>query len=77
MTPLHHIGQLLREWLAAIPLPMVRVLFVGTLMALMFWVLMLPRSVTTPPGRKGGWDEDLRVAACLALLIQVLIYAFL
>ena len=77
MTPLHQVGQLLRDWLAAVPLPAVRMLFVGTLLVLMFWVLSLPRSATTPAGGKRGWDEDLRVAACLALLIQVLIYAFL
>lgn len=76
MTVLHRFGDFIRAALLAIPLPMVRVVFVGTLLALLVWVLLLPRSVTTPPNGSGRWDENLKLGATLALLIQIVIYSF-
>jgi hypothetical protein len=77
MTPLHHIGEFLRQSLQAIPLAAVRVLFVASLVALLVWVLRLPPRATTPPGGARRWDENLKVGAAIALLIQVLIYSIL
>ena len=77
MTPLHSIGDALRELLQSIPLPAVRVLFVGTLVLILLWVLRLPRSVVTPEQASGRWDENLKPIAVLSLLIQIVIYLLL
>ncbi len=77
MTPLHHFGEFLRDSLQAIPLISVRVLFVASLVALLIWVLRLPRSATTPPGGARRWDENLKIGASIALMIQILIYSLL
>ena len=74
MTPLHQLGELFRNALQAIPLSAARVLFVGTLVALLIWILRLPRSATTPPEGATRWDENLKVGALLATVIQILIY---
>lgn len=75
MTLLHHIGEFLRLALGAIPLPWVRLFFVVCLVALLIWVLRLPRSATTPEGGTDRWDENLKVGASLALIIQIVIYS--
>ena len=74
MTPLHHIGDFLRQCLQLIPLSAVRILFVGTLIILLIWVLRLPRAATTPVGGAKRWDENLKLGASIALLIQIVIY---
>lgn len=74
MTPLHHFGEFIRNCLQTIPLSAVRVLFVGSLVLLLIWVLRLPRSATTPAGGAQHWDENLKVGAASALVIQILIY---
>lgn len=76
MTPLHALGNLCRELLQKIPLEAVRWLFVLLLVALWIWVLRLPRSETAPPGRESRWDENLKLWASVALVIQILIYSF-
>jgi hypothetical protein len=76
MTFLHQIGDTLREWMLAIPLPAVRVLFVATLAIVLIWVWRLPRSATTPPGGAQHWDENLKVGATVALVVQIVIYSF-
>lgn len=76
MTPLHQIGEFLRQTLLTVPLSWVRVLFVGSLVALLIWVLLLPKSVTTPNGGAKRWDENLKTGAAIAILIQILIYSF-
>ncbi len=76
MTPLHHFGEFLRQCLHSIPMPAVRALFVGTLVVLLIWVLRLPRSATTPPDGVKRWDENLKLGATAALLIQILVYCF-
>ncbi len=77
MTPLHRFGEFLRQSLEMIPLALVRVLFVASLVVLLIWVLRLPSSATTPPGGARRWDENLKVGASIALIIQILIYTFL
>ncbi len=76
MTILHAIGNSIRELFLKIPLEAVRGLFVLLPLALLVWVLLLPRSETTPPGRESRWDENLKLWAGLALVIQILIYSF-
>jgi len=75
MTPLHLIGDFVREWFARIPPGAVRVLFVAVPVLLLMWVLRLPDREVLPPEGKGRWDENLRLWAGVALLIQILIYA--
>lgn len=77
MTVLHTIGKGLRELLQNIPLAAVQVLFLATLAALLVWVARLPDSATTPPGGAKRWDENLKYGAVLAILIQIVIYAWL
>ena len=77
MTPLHHIGEFVRDALLAIPLWAVRILFVGSLVALLVWVLRLPRTATTPPEGARRWDENLKGPAALAVVIQLLVYMLL
>ncbi len=66
-----------RQLLMAVPLTAVRVLFVASLVVVFVWVLRLPRSETTPPGGTTRWDENLKLGACLALALQIVIYALL
>ena len=77
MTPLHYLGEFIRQALQTIPLLAVKFLFVASLVALLVWVLRLPRSATTPPGGAKRWDENLKLGAALALAIQILIYSLL
>ena len=75
MTPLHQIGNALRDLLLAIPLPVVRILFLLVPLVLLLWVLLLPRDHTSPPDGKRRLGENLKIWAALALLIQIVIYA--
>lgn len=77
MTPLHQIGEQLRQLLVAIPLPAIRILFVASLLLLFVWVMRLPREVTSPVDGAKRWDENLKLGAGLALLIQIVIYSWL
>ncbi|MDP6468438.1 MAG: hypothetical protein QF918_11900 [Pirellulaceae bacterium] len=77
MTPLHQFGELLRQSLQTIPLSLVRILFVASLVGLLFWVLRLPQTATTPPAGAKRWDENLKTGAAIALVIQILIYSLL
>jgi hypothetical protein len=63
--------------MAAIPLSVVRGLFVATLAILLVWVWRLPREATTPTAGPRRWDENLKVGATLALIVQIIIYTFL
>jgi hypothetical protein len=74
MTPLHHLGDFLREWFASIPLAVVRGIFIAVPVVLLIWVLLLPRHVTTPPGGPQRWDANLKIWAALALVIQIILY---
>jgi hypothetical protein len=75
VTPLHHIGEFFRNLTLAIPLGVVRLLFVGLLVALLIWVLRLPKSETTPPGGSDKPTENLKLWAGLAISAQIVIYS--
>ena len=77
MSPLHHVGNFLRELMLEVPLPVVRGLFLALPVVLLVWVLTLPRRTTTPPKATGSAAENLKVWAVLALLIQIVIYSLL
>lgn len=77
-TPLHHFGNFVRSLLQNIPLEAARYLFLFVMVAVLILVLRLPTSETTPdrPG-PSRWDENLKVWAALALLIQLAVYWFI
>ncbi len=77
MTLLHWIGETVREALAAIPLPVVRLMFLAIPVSLLIWLFQLPRSETCFPKENGRFGFDLRWGAALALLIQIVIYSVL
>lgn len=77
MTPIHRFGDFLREKLMLVPLSAVRILFLASLVAVLIWVITLPRERTEPPGGAKRWDANLKVTAAIALLIQIVIYALL
>jgi hypothetical protein len=75
MTPLHHVGDAVRDALASLPLGLVRVLFLALPVLVLVWVLRLPAEQANLPG--GRWDTNLKVGAAIALLIQIGIYLVL
>ena len=75
-TPLHIVGDFLRNAFAAIPMIGARLLFVSLLAILLFWVLTLPKEAVTREGSGGRPAENLRWWAALALLIQLIIYVW-
>ena len=75
MTILHWIGDAIRDQLLRVPLWAARWLFLGLLLGMMGWVVQLPTSQVTPPGRRCQWYEDLRIWAWLALMFQVVVYS--
>jgi len=75
MTPLHHIGEFVRNLMLLVPLPAVRILFIAVYVLLLLWVLSLPREAVTPPDGKGGWDSNLKVGAGIAIGIQLIVYS--
>lgn len=80
MSPLHQIGEAIRNLLLGIPLGAARALFLLFLAGLLVWVLTLPRAQTTPPAAQGGkvrLSENLKLWAALSLALQLLIYSLL
>lgn len=77
MTPLHHIGEFLRQLFLQVPLGAVRALFVGVFVALLLWALTLPREQTAPPGASPKPGANLKLWAALAIGIQAVIYALM
>ncbi|MEY4939446.1 MAG: hypothetical protein RIQ93_1181 [Verrucomicrobiota bacterium] len=77
MTPLHHIGEALRQALLHVPLGFVRALFVALLVGLAIWVACLPRAQTTPDGAKPKLSQNLKMWTAITLGIQVVIYLLL
>lgn len=76
MTPLHQLGDLLREALAAVPMGLAQALFLALPLIVLIWVLRLPREETTPPEARSSL-ANLKLWAALALVIQVVIYAYM
>jgi hypothetical protein len=74
MTPLHHLGEALRQALLHVPLGLVRAGFIALLAGLALWVACLPRAQTTPDGAKPKWSENLKVWTAITLGIQIVIY---
>jgi hypothetical protein len=74
MSPLHGIGDFLRELLMRVPLEVVRGMFVAVFIVLLIWVLRLPREEVTNPDRT---TQNLKPWAALALIVQLLIYSWL
>lgn len=77
LTPLHWIGQNVRDLLLLIPLPVVRALFLSVPLLLLLWVWSLPREATTPPGETDHRGGNLKTVATVALLIQIAVYCVL
>lgn len=78
MTPLHTIGNWIRECLTAIPILSVRLLFVGSLVLLLIWILRLPKQyVTSPVSNNAHQTKNLRPVAIFAIVIQIVIYCWL
>jgi hypothetical protein len=74
MTPLHGLGDFLRELLLRVPMGMVRGMFLAMFIVLLLWVLSLPREEVTNPERR---TQNLKPWAVLALVVQILIYSLL
>ena len=80
MTPLHQFGEIVQQAFLEVPMGMVRALFVVVMLGLLIWVQCLPNRVTTRDGSggtAGGWTENLKLWAGLALAIQAVIYLLL
>jgi hypothetical protein len=74
MTPLHQIGDWLRETLQHVPLSVARVVFLLIFAGLIAWTLSLPASQTQRPQTPARLSENLKIWAVLALLFQVMVY---
>ena len=77
MTLLHYIGDFIRGLLLQVPLVAARALFLLVLIALLVWVLFMPRQHVTPPSGSTRLSENLKVWAALSLLVQIVIYSLL
>ncbi|MBM4001452.1 MAG: hypothetical protein FJ297_18280 [Planctomycetes bacterium] len=77
MTPIHAFGEFVRRIFMAVPLGAARGLFLGLLVGLFVWVLTLPAESTWPDTGSRGPTANLKVWACVALAIQIAIYAWL
>jgi len=77
MSPLHQMGDAIREMLLGVPLGAARAIFLLLLLALLIWVLCLPRAQVIARGSNGKLSENLKIWAALSLIIQLLIYALL
>ena len=73
-------GLAREEWLGAtllpvlVPLPLVRAAFVAVPVAVLIWVLTLPKEETTAPDSAGRWGGNLKIGAAAALIVQIVIY---
>jgi hypothetical protein len=73
MTPLHQLGELIRQALLQIPLGMVKAAFVAVPLVLVIWLWRLP-----PPEEPGTPDSaSLKRWAIVALAVQAGVYALL
>ena len=80
MSPLHQIGETIRQALLSIPLGAARAIFLLFLGGLLVWVLTLPRAQTRPPECDGAnvrLSENLKFWAAVSLVLQLVIYALM
>lgn len=77
MSPLHYFGDFVRELFLKVPLELARGLFVLLMLALLIWVLTLPKKEVSRSESSEPISENLRIWAALALLVQVVVYVFL
>lgn len=78
MSPLHYFGDLIRQVLLGVPLWAARGLFLILLVLLLVWVLRRPRhEVVERPDRPVRLQENLKLWAAVALMIQLVIYSLL
>ena len=78
MSPLHQIGEGIRNLLLSIPLGAARAIFLLFLAGLLVWVLTLPKAQTRPPESeraKVRLSENLKFWAAVSLVLQLVIYA--
>lgn len=75
MTFFHVIGDSLRQLLEQVSLSTARWMFIGLFLVLLFWIVQLPASRTTPNDRQSKWHEDLRIWAWIAVMFQIVIYS--
>jgi hypothetical protein len=75
VTFFHSVGDTLRRQFELIPLSVARGIFLAVFVILIFWIVQLPATQTTPSGRQSKWYQDLRIWAWLTLIFQVVIYA--
>lgn len=71
MSILIAIGDFFRNFLLQIPLSVARAIYVAIPLAILIWILTLPRQAMTPEGED---KPNLRPYAILALAGQIVIY---
>jgi hypothetical protein len=76
-TPLHLIGEAVRNLLLLVPMWGARALFIALPALVLLWVLRLPNRETTDTDREGRRSANLKWGAAAALLLQMVIYAVL
>ncbi len=78
---LHALGEWLRGWLVAVPMPLVRALFVALPLLLLVWLWTLPlegsgTETDIEDVERSAPRRHLRCAATVALAFQVAIYTW-
>jgi len=77
MTPLHWIGETVRNALLSVPLWGARALFIALPAVVLVWVLLLPQKETTFVGPDGVPGANLKWGAAVALIAHIVIYSLL
>ena len=73
MTPLHAIGEFFRSLALAVPMPLVRGLFVAVPVILILWVLLR----RPDPDSDARQSRTLKLWSAAALAVQAVLYLFL
>lgn len=76
-TPLHLIGEAVRNLLLLVPMWGARALFIALPVIVLVWVLRLPQAETTDVRADGARGVNLKWGAAAALVVQIVIYALL
>ncbi|MBN1996813.1 hypothetical protein JW935_04615 [candidate division KSB1 bacterium] len=56
----------------AVPMPLVRLLFILILISIAVWIFFLPKEIEE--GKRKTWWNDLRYFALLVLFLQIILY---